>query len=82
MSDPYLRAIGAAIRLYRTEHNFSQEDLGHAAGIHRTYVGGIERGERNPTVMVLRRFSTALECQPSELLREAETFMSSTAAGE
>ena len=46
----------------------SQEDLASAAGIDRTYVSGIERGVRNPTITVLARFAEALKTSSAQLL--------------
>jgi transcriptional regulator with XRE-family HTH domain len=50
----------------------SQEGLGHASGLDRTYVGGIERGERNPSYASLLKVAAALGAPASELLRRAE----------
>jgi len=46
-SSPVLTALGKAVRGYRAEQNISQEELGYRAGLHRTYLSGIERGERS-----------------------------------
>lgn len=48
------------IRLARQARDLSQEDLGHEANVDRTYVSGIERGVRNPTITVLAKFAEAL----------------------
>jgi transcriptional regulator with XRE-family HTH domain len=47
---------------------YSQEELASRAGIHRTYIGGIERGERNPTLIMIHRLARALGIAPSQLL--------------
>jgi transcriptional regulator with XRE-family HTH domain len=52
--------IGAAIRKHRELVRLSQEDLADRAKLDRTYVSGIERGKRNPTLDVLQRLSSAL----------------------
>jgi transcriptional regulator with XRE-family HTH domain len=51
----------------------SQEALAEAAGLDRTYVAGIERGERNPTLASLLRLTTALDVRLSEVAQRAET---------
>jgi transcriptional regulator with XRE-family HTH domain len=51
----------------------SQEKLGEVAGLDRTYISGVERGVRNPTISSLGRIAAALECNLSEILIEAET---------
>lgn len=47
---------------------WSQEDYADRAGIHRTYVSDIERGERNPTITVVEKLAVALGVTASELL--------------
>lgn len=52
--------FGPAVRQHRELMRLSQEDLADRAGLDRTYVSGIERGRRNPTLEVLQRLSDAL----------------------
>ena len=52
--------VGANVRRLREAKGLSQEELAFDAEMHRTYVSGIERGKRNPTVTVLDRLATAL----------------------
>jgi len=66
-------ALGQAVRDLRSARGVSQEDLAHLSGMHRTYLGGIERGTRNPSFTNLARLADALEVRPSELLALAET---------
>lgn len=65
-------ALGQAIRHLRERCDLSQEGLAHAAGLHRTYVGGIERGEQNPTFSSLVQVAGALGVKLSELVVEYE----------
>lgn len=65
-------ALGAAIRGYRERLRISQEELAHRSGLHRTYLGGIERGERNPSFTNINRIAAALEVRSSELIADAE----------
>jgi transcriptional regulator with XRE-family HTH domain len=65
-------ALGQAVRELRIERGLSQEALGHEVGLDRTYVGGVERGERNPTFAALRALADGLEVPPSQLLARAE----------
>lgn len=60
--------VGINVRRRRQEAGLTQEQLAFAAEIDLTYVGGIERGKRNPSVLILARIAKALEAQPSELL--------------
>ncbi|HZW25512.1 MAG TPA: helix-turn-helix transcriptional regulator [Gallionella sp.] len=48
------------VRELRIERGFSQEELAHQAGLHRTYVGAVERGERNITLLNAQRIAEAL----------------------
>jgi transcriptional regulator with XRE-family HTH domain len=66
-----LAALGKAITGLRREQGLSQEELGLRTGVHRNYVGGIERGERSPTVVVIARLATELGVTLSELFRRA-----------
>jgi transcriptional regulator with XRE-family HTH domain len=65
-------ALGEAIRELRHEAGISQEALAFRCGLHRTYVGGIERGERNPSFRNLVKLAGALDVAPSELLARFE----------
>ncbi|MGD1275770.1 MAG: helix-turn-helix transcriptional regulator [Tepidisphaeraceae bacterium] len=66
-----LLILGQAIRLRREDIGLSQDDLGHLSGLHRTYVGGVERGERNLTLGSLLTLCHALQLTPHELLERA-----------
>lgn len=56
------------VRSLRTAAGISQDELAHRCGLHRTYVGGVERGERNISLNSLQKLAVALEIEPSELL--------------
>jgi DNA-binding XRE family transcriptional regulator len=71
LSDPALLGIGQAIRELRAEAGLSQEALAHEAGVDRSYMGGIERGEHNMTIINLLRISRCLQITVSELLHRA-----------
>ncbi len=58
--DPMLRQLGEYLRERRTERGWSQEDLAYECGLHRTYIGAVERGEYNVTLLTLRRITDAL----------------------
>jgi transcriptional regulator with XRE-family HTH domain len=68
-----LQALGDAIRARRAEiEGLSQEGLADLAGMHRTYVGDIERGLRNPSYRNLVKLAAALEVPLSDLVARAE----------
>jgi transcriptional regulator with XRE-family HTH domain len=69
---PQHAALGEAIRELRRVADVSQEGLADLAGMHRTYVGGIERGERNVSFANLLKLADALGVRPSELLARYE----------
>ena len=60
--------FAANVRRLRTEHGLSQEDLAEAAGVHRTYIGMLERGEKNVTIYNIERIARALQVKASSLL--------------
>jgi transcriptional regulator with XRE-family HTH domain len=64
-----LAALGAAVRGLRLERGYSQERLSLEAGLHRNYVGRVERGELSPTFEPLLAISRALGVEPDELMR-------------
>ena len=63
-------AFGQAIRRFRARSRLSQEELADLTGIHRTYIGGIERGERNPTLLMIHRLAKALGIKIAQLFDE------------
>ena len=64
----FLEEIGRRIRRVRTQQGLSQEGLALACGLDRTYVGGVERGERNISIINLARISRALSVSVAALL--------------
>lgn len=70
--NPSLTALGAAIRERRTRLGISQEDLAFGSGLDRSYVGGIERGEHNLSLINICRIAEALELSASKLLGAAK----------
>ena len=61
--------VGATIRDLRVRAGYSQELLAEKAGLHRTYVGGVERGERNISLENIVRIAHALDVRPGRLLQ-------------
>jgi len=66
--DPVLVALGEEIRRMRARVGISQEALAVDAGLDRSYVGGVERGEHNITIMNIAKIAEALKVKPSALL--------------
>jgi transcriptional regulator with XRE-family HTH domain len=62
-----LKALGQRIRQKRKSFDWTQEELAGKSGIDRSYIGGVERGERNLTFTVLCQICTALNCDVAEL---------------
>ncbi len=67
-----LRAFGLAVRRRRKELGLSPERFAFDAEIDRTYVSGVERGVRNPTVKMVAKLAAALQTRPSRLFGRAE----------
>lgn len=62
-----VRDFGENLRAARKERGYSQEGFAHTVDLDRTYIGGIERGERNPGLKAIIRIAEALELDVSEL---------------
>jgi transcriptional regulator with XRE-family HTH domain len=69
--DPALVAIGNTLRELRAEAGLSQEALAHEVGIDRSYLGGIERGEHNLTIISLLKICIYLNISVSTLMSKA-----------
>ena len=60
--------LGRNLRAYRKAHNLSQEGFAEIMGVHRTFMGGLERGERNLTLRSLERIAMRISIDPVALL--------------
>jgi transcriptional regulator with XRE-family HTH domain len=69
---PAHAALGRALRELREHQRLSQETLAFRSGLHRNYVGGIERGERNPSYTNILKLAEVVGVQASRLLELAE----------
>lgn len=67
--DPALVTLGRNLRRVREARGWSQEEMAFRCGIHRTYVGGVERGEYNATILTIRRFTQALGIRLADAIR-------------
>ncbi|TNJ63774.1 helix-turn-helix transcriptional regulator [Paenibacillus hemerocallicola] len=67
MSENVLKFVGARIRDLRKERGLSQEQLGEKAGFHFSYIGGIERAEKNISLLNLAKIADALDVEIHEL---------------
>lgn len=67
-----LRAFGSRVRQARIRLGLSQEEAAARAGLHRTYMGSVERGERNVSLLNIHAIARALEVEAGDLLEGAE----------
>ncbi len=64
------KRVGLNLKRFRRKLGFSQEEFAFKAGLHRTYISGIERGVRNPTILVLEEIAQALGVHAASLLED------------
>jgi transcriptional regulator with XRE-family HTH domain len=64
------QVLAANLKRLRTAKGWSQEQYAFEAGIHRTYVSDIERGARNPTILILEKLAQPLGIEPAELIKK------------
>jgi transcriptional regulator with XRE-family HTH domain len=72
------QAFGAAVRGLRTDQGVAQEALAHRAGIERSHMGKIERGEHIPSLPLIFKIAVALECSATDLMAATEAQRGST----
>jgi transcriptional regulator with XRE-family HTH domain len=65
--------LGNTVRRLREAKGWSQEEMAEKAGLHRTYISGIERGIRNPTLTILFKLANALGVEPGTLVNRKST---------
>lgn len=68
--EPILLLFGQNVQKYRISQGLSQEKLAELAGVHRTYIGMIERAEKNITLCNMEKIAVALKVQIQELLQQ------------
>jgi len=69
---PELRSLGDSVRRERKKIKVSQEDFAELCDLHRTYIGQVERGEKNISFINILRISSALNLKPSVLFGKAD----------
>lgn len=75
--EPYMHmdinvCFGRNVKTIREQLGWSQEDLAECANLHRTYISGVERGVRNPTLEIVQKLAEALGVSPADLLKAKE----------
>lgn len=70
--DRNLQALGRQVRRFRDAQGLSQEELAARSGLHRNYIGGIERGERNAGILTLYRLAAALGVKCANLVEDTD----------
>ncbi|XMB86518.1 helix-turn-helix transcriptional regulator [Mycoplasmatota bacterium WC44] len=73
MSVKTVKGFGNSVRYYRLEQKLSQEKLSNLCGLHRTYIGSVERGEKNATIKVVFALADALKIDAGEFFKREIT---------
>jgi transcriptional regulator with XRE-family HTH domain len=71
MAKGLLRALGEELRHRRRDRGLTQDELAARAGLHRNYIGMVERGERNATVLTLDAIATVLKANLADVFAAA-----------
>jgi transcriptional regulator with XRE-family HTH domain len=71
-NEQLIKQFGLEVRRRRLDSSLSQEEFAEISGLHRTYVSGIERGDRNPTIDIVFQIAQALRCSPADLFGRDE----------
>jgi len=74
------QAFGAAVRALRTERGIAQESLAHLASVERSHMGKVERGEHMPTLAIIFKIASALECSTAVLMTATEDQLAGSAS--
>ena len=70
MNKQILKRFGKRVQVYREKRGWTQEELGKKSGLHRTYIGSIERGERNVSLVNVEKIASALNVQIEALIKK------------
>jgi transcriptional regulator with XRE-family HTH domain len=81
-SDKVLSSFGQSVRAYRTAAGLTQEQLAEAAGLHVGFLGTVERGEKNISLLNVVAIAVALSVAPSELLRVLDVVTATSATSQ
>jgi XRE family transcriptional regulator, regulator of sulfur utilization len=73
------KAFGAAVRALRSERGIAQESLANLAGIERSHMGKVERGEHMPTLAIIFKIAGALGCSTATLMAATEAQLAAAA---
>lgn len=74
------KAFGAAVRMLRSERGIAQESLANLAGIERSHMGKVERGEHMPTLAIIFKIASALGCSTATLMTATENQLAESRA--
>ncbi|MGU2390805.1 helix-turn-helix domain-containing protein [Pseudomonas aeruginosa] len=74
------QAFGAAVRALRMERGIAQESLANLAGVERSHMGKVERGEHMPTLAIIFKIAGALDCSTAVLMTATESQLAASRA--
>ncbi|HCL3394847.1 TPA: helix-turn-helix transcriptional regulator [Pseudomonas aeruginosa] len=74
------QAFGTAVRALRMERGIAQESLANLAGVERSHMGKVERGEHMPTLAIIFKIASALDCSTAVLMAATESQLATSRA--